>query len=479
MIIRDKIYINTVELGYRLNDLCTLFTYKNPEIFQKKKLKLSIKNTPLYLKHYKLTPSTDKTILELPRGGLSRLRKFLEENRIAYRILDQRKELPPINIKLQNTILEEQQLSIIKALKANEGGLIEVPPGAGKTIAALGLIAEIKQPTLIIMHEHRLSNQWIGEIRHRLAGNYTLGKYDGEVKEMGDIVVAIINSTYNKFQEDADFFDNFGMIIIDETHHVPAHMYTTVINNIPAKYRIGMTGTIKRKDKKEIILYDILGDPTLEIGAEKLKHRISDFSYKVVNTNLRIQIPTKKRWTGKKREEVLDIVGCITKLVENDNRNDIILSEAVCCIKDGYFPLILSDRVNHNKLLYERLKTMGYNVALLIGETRKNTNWEEIRKDEAMQCIVANSKIASEGLDLPKLSALILTCPSSNPQKLKQQIGRIRRVHPGKPMPLVIDICDNLAFYLDEQSNPKYLLSFTAKNRVRLYNTLKKEYMNG
>ena len=475
MIISDKIYINTAELGYQTSNLCELFTYKNPEIYHKKRLKLSIKDIPIYLYHYKLSNDNGQKILELPRGGLQRVIKFYEENGIPLRMLDQRMQHKEIDVELNDTVLDKHQTDLINILAENEGGLIEASPGMGKSITILGLIAKIKQPTLILMHEFRLSNQWYGEIQKRLSGTFTLGKYDGDVKQDGDIVVGIINSIYNKHQEDPEFFRKFGMVVQDEVHRCPTTMFLSVLNNIPAKYRIGVTGTIKRKDQKEILTYDIMGDVLKKLGSHDLKNRITNFEYKVVHTNFDMELPRIKRWTGRKKENVLDMTSGLTALLDNPIRNNIIIYEAVKCIEAGYFPLILSDRVAHNELLHERLCALNYKTVLLIGKTRKKTKWAEIREDETIQCIVANTKIASEGLDLPRLSAIIITCPSSNVFKLEQQIGRIRRFLPGKILPLVIDICDNHV-YIEDERGKHFLLSYMAKKRLSLYNKLIMEY---
>jgi superfamily II DNA or RNA helicase len=131
--------------------------------------------------------------------------------------------------------------------------------------------------------------------------------------------------------------------------------------------------------------------------------------------------------------------------------------------------------VNHNEFLYEKLCSLGIRTVLLIGKTRTKVKWEVVQQDESIQCIVANDKIASEGLDLPRLSALINTCPTSNTKKLEQQLGRIRRVYPGKLLPLAIDICDNLA-YSNGEGGPTYLLAMLSRKRCKFYQELKMQY---
>jgi superfamily II DNA or RNA helicase len=266
------------------------------------------------------------------------------------------------------------------------------------------------------------------------------------------------------------------MIVVDEVHHCSAPMFHLVINNIPAKYRIGVTGTIERRDGKHILIYDTLGEKLIDIGAKDAKNRITNFDFRIINTNIRFEIPTRMRWTGQKREQTLDITGCISKLTQDTDRNNIIVSEVSRVIENGRFPLVLSDRIDHNKNIYEHIVSLGYKAVLLIGSTRKKTNWEEIRQDTSIQCIVGNTKIASEALDLPRLSDIFLTCPSSNLPQIKQRLGRIRRVLEGKPLPMVHDVCDNLAYYVDEDGRPVYLLQMLAAKRIRFYKKLIREY---
>jgi len=814
MIVKEKIYINTNELGSNIGDFCKEFTYKNPEYAEKKRQKFSVKNIPTHLYHYAIENMMGNQMLILPRGGLKRVLKLYKEKDLPVNVIDRRVFHNSIDCSLVDTILDGNQHKIVDALCKNDGGLIEATPGGGKTISILGLIDKIKQPVLILVHEHRLSSQWIGEIQKRLSGNYSIGELNGEKKKDGDIVVGIINTVYIMFQENPEYFNKFGMIVLDECldpdtiislpqgfkklkdikkgdivltpkgtakvkrvwktvkkaykynisnnnyliasenhivhafkqehtgfvrgvtnkpikdcsrllylrdileckklpefdldnylygwfvgdgtcdrgyikfsfrkkkkiesfenifnkynifskfinsrgdhvysldnlygkrfiekfnikdgkkdinlklpdsiyyssdisflrgifdtdgcrhinsgkgkqnsielglilkdtiyqisdmlksyniyhtvvkinrknknkkyndvfrinigkhyienfnkiigfgvsykqedppeelinkspfwsfsiknveylgeqelidielddeeklfiangfvvhncHHSSAPMFHLVINNIPAKYRIGMTGTIERRDGKHILIYDTLGEKLIDIGAKDAKHRITNFDFKIINTNIRFEIPTTMRWTGHSRELVLDITGCISYLTKNSERNNLIVQEVSRAIEQGYYPLVLSDRIDHNKEMYKHLVSLGYKAVLLIGATRKSTKWEEIRQDTSIQCIVGNTKIASEALDLPRLSALFLTCPSSNLPQIKQRLGRVRRFVEKKPLPIVYDVCDNLASYLNSDGEAIYLLQMLALKRVKFYKKLIKEY---
>ena len=226
-----------------------------------------------------------------------------------------------------------------------------------------------------------------------------------------------------------------------------------------------------------LLSLDMIGKILLDIDSNQAKERVTNFDYKIVNTNIRMEIPSIMRWTGKQREPAIDNAKMLGMLSEDSNRNTIIVSEVEELITKGYFPLVLSDRVEHNKQLAEQIESLGYKVILLIGETRKKAKWEEIREDKSIQCIVANTSIASKGLDLPALSALVLTCPSSNQPQLKQRIGRIRRFVKGKPLPLVVDIVDNSAYFMNGYGARINILFLTANKRIRYYKILQQEYL--
>lgn len=477
MIISDKIYIPLSRLGAKATDLVKMFTYQNPEYFEKSRMGFSTTKCSPFLIHYVFqTLSDNEKYIVVPRGAIKKVKIFLDKYNLPQRYLDERNEGQTIDVHLIDTSLEEQQIDIINILKKNEGGLIEMLPGGGKTIAALGLIAEIKKSTLILVHEHRLRSQWEEEIKKRLNGSFTLGRWDGDIKEEGDITIGLINSIYLKYKGEKDIFSKYGMVIVDEVHHLPAQMFSLVVNNIPAKYRIGLTGTVKRKDQKEVLLYDVMGPVLISIGAEDLKHRVTSFTYEMVETSCNIDAPTRRVWADGARMTKIDYVKLLSMIVSNKDRNLLILEKIVESIKEGHKPLILSDRVEHCKYFYKYLQDLGYNTTLLIGATRKQTNWEDVRKDDSIQAIVAQRSIAEEGLDYPSLSAIHLTCPSTNLPKLKQRIGRIRRVVANKQVPKVYDYCDNLIQMKDQSGKLLFPLKRSAKSRESFYKRLQQEY---
>lgn len=484
MLLSDKIYIPVSSIGRHIVNICNIFTYANPEYYIKKRQKFSVKNISASLYNYRLDTYNGNKYLVLPRGCYKKLVQYFKENNLFFRILDDRIEKNPIDIHLKNTTLEEQQQIIIKLLLENEGGLIEAMPGAGKSIAILGFLAKVKQPMLIIVHESFLQEQWLTEMEKRLTGNFTIGRWDMRHKIKGDVDVGIINTIHNQVETDIKFLNNYGVIVLDECHRCSAPTFLKVMNDSNSKYRIGITGTVERKDQMHILTLDVLGEKLISIGARDLKHRITSFETDIVYTDLNIQLPTTTRWDAenKKRKIVIDIAKTITLLTTHTKRNNIIINKIVKHIDTGYFPLVLSDRVDHVKLLNFRLQELGYNTAILIGNKGKKNkyNWEKLREDDSIQCVIASTKKAEEGLDWPRLSAIHLTCPSSNLPKIKQRIGRVRRKCEGKIVPVVCDYIDDLAYFkdIDEEGEEQivYILKYSAKKRLKFYKQLQEDY---
>lgn len=478
IIVRDKLYIEVESIKPIFSTIVKAYTYSNPDYFTNKAMGFSIKDIEPTIEHYNIIfdSKSNKKFLVLPRGSYPKLVSIIKKANpnIPIKIKDETVKGYAVDVHLnKDTKLEEQQITIIDLLKKHKGGLAEMSPGGGKTISALGLIADLKISTLILVHEHRLRTQWEKELKQRLTGDFTLGRYDGDKKVDGDICIALIQSVHTALEEDFSFFDKFGMVIIDECHRLPALMYTRAINGCPAQYRIGLTGTVKRQDQKHFLLFDIIGERLISIKPQHLKHRITNFEPIYVNTNITFEAPGTRRYVNGSMKNVVDYVKLLTLLTENEERNELILNNVETNLKDQRIHLVLSDRVNHCKYLYDKLVEKGYKVILLIGETRTKTKWDEIREDTSINVIVAQSSIAAEGLDFPELTDLHLPCPSSNLPKLEQKIGRIRRLVEGKQQPRVWDYIDNNVYFLSRTNLP---LLRGAQSRRNFYEKLLIEY---
>ena len=631
IIISDKIYINLDLLGRHITELCEKFSYSNPLYFKNKNMGFSTAKTPRLITNYTWATINNKKYLVIPRGSMHKLKEFMMLRNIpAVRTTDQRlSSSQAIDFYVNDDITFSVAQNRIKAvLVPNEGGLIQMSCGGGKSIAMLSVIQEIKQPTIIVVHTEKLQKQWLSVFRNMTHGAYTLGELGGKKKKDGDVVVSLVKSLYNKcFTEngetDFSYVNKFGMLIHDECldpntvitvpeglkflrdikvgdrvctpdgkyamvknkwvtnkeayryistegrslvasenhlvpnknkhgdirdnnydivpisqadhllninnklykdtdgsslfissqiqtvekvgkidlidieldneeklfiangfvvhncHHASAKTFKDVIDNASCKYKIGVTATATRHDGLHFLMNDSFGPILLDISANELKDRITDFEFKMVNTDIPISIPSRTFWAGKgKKVSNMDFTQFVEVLTTSEARNELICTNVTADIKIGHKVIILTNRIEHAKLLHEMLSKdhKGY---LVIYETNKSVDLNVIKHDESFEFIVANREIASEGLDIPPLSSLHSVIPSTNYEKIKQQLGRIRRTYEGKLMPCITDYVDNQAFVISEKDGetervPIFL--YTAKKRAAYFIKLKKEY---
>lgn len=415
------------------------FTYQNPEYFMLMNMGKFYTEAPRKIMSF---IENDK-IFALPRGTGKYLSTLCKASGLDVKVFDRRVTKGSIDVRLKNLIdidgkmvsfdMRKDQKRSLSELIPKQQGCLEAPCGAGKTVLMLGAIAEIKQPTLILVHTLELLNQWKQQIEHKLEGDFTLGILGGGKNKIGDITIATVQTLYRYSPKELkELAKNFGCVIQDESHHAAAKSFTHVINYFPAKYRFGVTATPKRKDKLEFLMYDVLGKIVARITDEELLKigKITSATVEQIATEFYSSLESDQ-W-----------VNVISSMVLNEDRNKLIINKVVEDWNAGHFILVLSDRVDHCYELQKKLQAKGMNVKLLIGAISKEERQKTVKDalDQKLDVVVGTT-VADEGLDIPLLSSLHMTTPANNNGKIKQRCGRIRRVG-DKLAPVIRDYVD-------------------------------------
>lgn len=497
MFIKDKVYLDYKLIQPALKDLIDLFTYHNPKYFESIKNGYSVRGISKTLLNYTHAIENPNHYIVFPRGRVQDIKNVLKKHNLDRRLINYStcgRSIPNIsfNPDIPNFKLSEAQVRIRETLIRNSGGLILAGCGSGKTVACLSTIAAIKRKTLIIVTTTVLQKQWVEEIKLYLKGEFTVGTLGGKTTKDtdADIVVAIINSVRKKcklentsIKPDYSYLEQFGALVVDEVHNASSLMFKTIVDNSPSLYRIGVTGTVKRKDQLECFVYDSFGKVLVEIEEHEVKDRILDFDVEKVETASTIKIPPRKCFIRYKKSGSYlnaDITAGTDALINDIGRNNLIVAKAVEAIKKGHKVLVLTYRTEHAHHLFNELSKQ-YKGYLIIGETSKKFDANKVKKDTEYSFIVANKVSAGEGMDIPELSCLLLTLPSSNMPRLKQYIGRIRRKSANKHLkPLVIDFVDSYVTCssFDAQGNEKdvYIYRYSWKKRQAFYNEVLSDY---
>ena len=429
----------------------------NPKIIELKRLGYSTWKVPKMVKCF----SELKGGYVLPTGFGPRLRSFLQERGDEIVLEDKRMEKPveKFNCKIK---LKENQVPVVeRALKLNRS-IIEARPGFGKTMVGLYLMAARAQKTLIIVHTRALLTQW----QKRLQENFDLAENElgmiGEGKwKIGDkVTVASYQTLLSRGTKQLK--NEFGLVVVDECHHVPANTFTKVVRDFAAKYVLGLTATPFRKDRldKLLVFYigtiikgadggDIYGDGSqitdglVDVGGGSAA-LFPQSAVEVVPTNLIVRATQLKIPDAEEKEftELGTILG------EDSARNQLIADDVVRVIKEnkGARILVLSERVAHCENLYALIKKAlpRQKIIFITGQVDKKERlklFEQIKTNQ-YQIMVATGGVVGEGFDWPDLNTIFLTYPFSWRGKLIQYIGRVQRQVAGKESCQIYDYVD-------------------------------------
>ena len=346
----------------------------------------------------------NKDILTIPSGRIDLIPE-------GYEIVDNR-VLMPVSFPSFKFTLRPSQQEVYDNFEDN--CIIQANPSWGKTFMGVAIATKLSQKTLVIVHTKFLMDQWIEEIYKTLgirAGKIGGGTFTIE----STITVATIQSLRNRSLELASAF---GMVIVDECHHVPATVFKGIVDKFKARYKIGLTATPWRKDGRHQMLYDYFGGPGVDFtppDENALKPTII-----MLETNIPFSSKSADPWPTR-----------VAELYARHDWMELVINISEIYAKNGYLVLTVSDRVEFLTTCAEVIN----DSLLVIGATEDR---DVIKSGK--NPVFGSSKIFSEGVNIPQLSCLILAMCINNRTLLEQLIGRVSRMHEGKKPPIVLDI---------------------------------------
>jgi len=311
------------------------------------------------------------------------------------------------------------------------GALISAKTGTGKTVVALEIARQLGQRTLVLTHTNVIAEQW------RKAAKRFLGLTDAEIGTVQGhrcrydvpLSIGMIQSCMREKYPTA-FEEAFGLVIFDEVQHVGAEVFGVVARLFPAKFRIGLSGTMVRRDGLEVVYKDHIG-PIIR-GAE---------TSSVKPVIYRVDVPWG--WSGLPRlyGGGINLARVLTCLAEDDQRTAEVCRYVAKAIEKQRRTLVLTDRLSQVRKIADCLRSMkisGGRVGVLVGSTPQPQR--EAARNKSV--IIATYKIGEEGLDVPDLECLVFATPRAN---VEQAVGRLLREHPGKRSPAIIDFVDRVS----------------------------------
>jgi len=418
-----------------INFLKEELNFANSEYFIKKKSGRNVWGVERYFKF--IDETIDDVIL--PRGFIGKLLRFCKQEKIEFEFLDERNKLPLVNFST-NLCLRSHQHTAIEATLKKDFGVITAPPGSGKTVIGLKIIADKKQSALIVVHRKQLMEQWIEQIQAFLGiPKNEIGRFgQGKAKLGKYITVAMIQSLGKQLEkrEIKDIHKKFGTVIIDECHHIPAETFRKTISRLNTYYQYGLTATPFRKGNDEKVIFIHLG----EIIAEIKPHEIEKYKRaRIIVRNTSLDIPFNIKTDN---FEILSKV-----LIHDSSRNKLIIEDVTTELNKGKRAVIITERKEHIDSLFQIIK-QTFEAITLSGEDSENnrkTKWEML-KNGNYQVLITTGQFFGEGSDLQNASCLFLAYPFSFKGKLIQYIGRVQR---SEITPFIYDYRDYKIDYLN------------------------------
>jgi len=262
----------------------------------------------------------------------------------------------------------------------------------------------------------------------------------GKARPSGIIDVAIMQSL-NSGDEAREWVKNYGMVIVDECHHVPAFSFEQILKGVHAKYVYGLTATPTRQDGHHPIIFMHCGPIRYRVDARKQAEKRPFEHYVIPRLTSFRAAPLEEE--GKEPS----IQRLYAAIAVNEPRNQRIIEDVLRCYQSGGNTLVLTERTAHVALLAAKLREQIPDVIALTGGKGAKETREALAKVSAAPAdrpltLIATGRYIGEGFDEPRLDTLFLAMPISWKGTLQQYAGRLHRLRESKREVRIYDYID-------------------------------------
>lgn len=419
-------------------------TIRNPDYDKKRRMGLNRWAWgPEYIKLWSEKTFNGHKEYILPRGYYARF--WMLAAMYDFDIIDNRLSFPRMEYPKRPDLRDYQSPAVKLAMEWQQGCVI-MPCGAGKTVAAMGIIEDLGQPTLWITHTMDLLQQSMNAAINflGLTGDQ-IGLIQGKNMSIGPHITFATVQTLAK-RDLSEIRDKFGCVVVDESHLCyksadKARQFESVISQFPAYYRFGMTASEHRADGLIETMFHVIGPKFYEVAQDDPRLSVMTPRVEFIETDFYYEQGIDE--DGDK--EMLSVQQMYKAMREDERRNGLIGKILRGNIVDGDCCLALGDSLEHLQQLCGYVRGLGRNAAYVCGETPKKERESIMAAMRAgkYQYLFATYALAKLGLDIPRLNRLVLITPHRDKTTIQQATGRIMRPFEGKSQPVVYDIYDS------------------------------------
>lgn len=450
----NMFYVSKIGFSERaLNEIKRLAAFKNPEFYKAQAMRMPVYKIPRVIS---CSEETTHYIC-LPRGCEAALEKMLKDAGVSISWVDKTNNGRAINVEFNGSLREEQPMAAREML-TNANGVLCGTTAFGKTVVAINMIAERKTNTLILVDKVSLVAQWKERLESFLSINEDMppkekktrrrkeklsiiGQLGGGKNRLSGIIdIAVMQSLYRQ-GEVKECVNNYGMVIVDECHHVSAVSFEKILKQTSAQYVYGLTATPTRKDGHHPIIFMQCGPIRYRDDALKQAQK-RPFEHYIIPRFTSLRVPLDKV------EKEITIQELYSEIVVNEMRNQQIIEDVIKCYENGRNCLVLTERTAHVERIAKELSKKIPEVSSLTGGIGAK-ECREIRERIANTpadnplILVATGRFIGEGFDEPRLDTLFLAMPISWKGTLQQYAGRLHRLCEGKSEVQIYDYVDS------------------------------------
>lgn len=437
VVLGNQVYIDRSKLPPALvNRIARLAAFQNPEFYAAQAMRLPTFGKPRVISCAELFPRH----VAIPRGCLDDLLSLLGDAGIVAELRAERQQGRPIGAPFLGELTPEQD-EAAAALLQHETGVLAATTAFGKTVIAAKMIAARDRNTLVLVHRRQLLDQWVARLQTFLdIPPNKLGVFHGgKKKPTGHVDIAVMQSLVRKGVV-SDLVADYGHVVVDECHHLSAVGFETIARAVKARYVLGLSATVTRKDGHHPIIFMQCGPVRHRVDARK-QASARPFDHKVVFRR------TAFRLTRSGPDERPTIQELYAKLAQDPARNDLIFDDILSALEAGRSPVVITERKDHLDLLAGRLSKFAKNVIVLRGgmsarQSRAVTESLATIPAGEERVLVATGRYLGEGFDDARLDTLFLTMPISWRGILAQYAGRLHRLHATKRDVVIYDYID-------------------------------------
>jgi superfamily II DNA or RNA helicase len=417
-----------------LNKIKRLAAFQNPEFYKKQKLRLSTALTPRVI----CCAEEFSKHLGIPLGLLDELYELLKKVGITPEVDDKSFSGAELNVSFHGRLSTIQEQAASKILRHSRGVLV-APSGSGKTVVGISIIASRNVNTLILVNRRPLMEQWQSQLANFLEiDSSKIGQIGGgKDKRNGQLDVAMLQSLF-KNKQVSDLIAEYGQVVVDECHHLPAFTFEQVLRQAKARYVLGLTATPYRRDGHQPIILMQCGPVRHEIQQDDPNSRVT-LRHTLICRDTDIELP--------QAENELPIQDIYAALISDENRNKLVLDDILKSLKEGRSPILLTERREHLEYFSSHLAKEVKNVIVLqggMGIKQRRAITEQIASipESEQRVLLATGRYIGEGFDDARLDTLFLALPVSWKGTLVQYAGRLHRFHVNKTDVRIYDYVD-------------------------------------